>query len=34
MIIYAMLDLVEKLEEARLVVANFTPSGYGLMILI
>jgi len=25
MIIYAMLDLVEKLEEARLVIANFRP---------
>jgi len=34
MIIYAMLELVEKLEKTRLVVLNFAPYGYGLVILI
>lgn len=32
MTIYAMLDVVKKLEKARLVIANFRPFGYGLFI--
>lgn len=31
MIIYAMLDLVETLENARLVIASFRPPGYGFV---